>query len=490
MQLDRLAFDQHRFEGLDAQAVQRRRTVQHHRVLADHLFEDVPHHRRLAFDFLLGRLDGGGDAHRFQLVEDEGLEQLQRHQLGQTALVQLQRRTDHDDRTARVVDALAQQVLTETTALALDHLGQRLQRTLVGAGHRLAATAVVQQRVDRFLQHALFVAHDDFRGLQLEQALQPVVAVDHAAIQVVQVRGREAAAIQRHQRTQFGRQHRQHFEDHPLGLDARTLEGLEHLQALGVLLDLGFGAGGLQLGADLFDLLLDVDAAQQLTDALGTHHGDEFALAVLLALRDVVVLGHDLALLERSHAGLEHHERFEIQHSLDVAQRHVEHHAQTRRQRLQEPDVRGRRGQFDMAHALAAHLRQRHLDAALLADHAAMLQALVLAAQALVVLDRTEDLGAEQTVALGLERPVVDGFRLLDFAVRPRTDLLGRGQPDLDRVELLFLLYLLKEIEQCFHCNSLFRRRPEVTGPRHHPVGNPSRAAAASRRRRHRACDQ
>ena len=97
------------------------------------------------------------------------------------------------------------------------------------------------------------------------------------------------------------------------------------------------------------------------------------------------------------------------------------------------------RGELDVAHALAAHLGQRHFDAALLADHAAVLQALVLAAQALVVLDRPEDLGAEQAVALRLERAVVDGLRLLHFAVGPRADLLGRREPDLDRVELLFL---------------------------------------------------
>ena len=174
----------------------------------------------------LGRLDGRRRAHDFQLVEDERLEQFQRHLLRQAALVQLQLRSDHDDRTAGVVDALAQQVLAETTTLALDHVGERLQRTLVGAGHRLAATTVVEQRIDRFLQHALFVAHDDFRRLQFEQALQTVVAVDHAAIQIVQIGGREAAAIERHQRTQIRRQHRQHFQDHPVGLDAGLLECL------------------------------------------------------------------------------------------------------------------------------------------------------------------------------------------------------------------------------------------------------------------------
>src|SRR5207244_11647510 len=97
------------------------------------------------------------------------------------------------------------------------------------------------------------------------------------------------------------------------------------------------------------------------------------------------------------------------------------------------------------------HLRHRHFDAAFLTDYAAVLQALVLAAEALVVLDRPEDLGAEQAVALGLEGPVVDGLRLLDFAVGPRADLLGRSEPDLDRVELLVLLDLLEELKKRFH---------------------------------------
>ena len=149
----------------------------------------------------------------------------------------------------------------------------------------------------------------------------------------------------------------------------------------------------------------------------------------------------------RRHARIDDHEGLEIQHALDLAQRHVEHQADARRQRLQEPDVRGRAGQLDVAHALAAHLGLRDLDAALLADHAAVLEALVLAAQALVVLHRPEDLGAEQAVALGLEGAVVDGLGLAHFAVGPGADHLRRGQADLDRVELLDRGLLLEELE-------------------------------------------
>ena len=225
VQLNGFAFDQNRLKSLNAQTVQCRRAVEHHGMLFDHLFQDVPHHGTAGFDFLLRRLDGGRNAHGFKPREDEGLEELQGHQFGQTALVQLQSWTHGDHGTTRVVDALAQQVLTETSALAFDHVGQRLQGTLVGARHRFAATTVVQERIHRLLQHALLVSGNDLRRLQLKESTQTAVSVDHAAIQVVQVRGRKASAVQGHQGAQIGWQHGQHRQHHPLGLQARFLKG-------------------------------------------------------------------------------------------------------------------------------------------------------------------------------------------------------------------------------------------------------------------------
>ena len=52
--LDGLALDQLRLEGLDAQAVQRRCAVQQHRVLGDDLLEHVPDDRAGALDHALG----------------------------------------------------------------------------------------------------------------------------------------------------------------------------------------------------------------------------------------------------------------------------------------------------------------------------------------------------------------------------------------------------------------------------------------------------
>ena len=75
-----LAFDEHRLERLDAQSVKRRRAVQQHRVIANDLFEDLVHLGRLALDDLLGALHRLGDSLLDELVDDERLEQLERHQ--------------------------------------------------------------------------------------------------------------------------------------------------------------------------------------------------------------------------------------------------------------------------------------------------------------------------------------------------------------------------------------------------------------------------
>jgi hypothetical protein len=134
---DGLSFDEHRLESLDAESVKGRRTVQQHRVIANDLFKNLIDFGRLLFDDLLGALHRLGDSLLDELVNDERLEELQGHRLGQTALVQLELGTDDDDRAARVIDALSEQVLTEAALFALEHVGQRLERTLAATADRL-----------------------------------------------------------------------------------------------------------------------------------------------------------------------------------------------------------------------------------------------------------------------------------------------------------------------------------------------------------------
>ena len=78
-----------------------------------------------------------------------------------------------------------------------------------------------------------------------------------------------------------------------------------------------------------------------------------------------------------------------------------------------------------MAHTLTTNLCQRDFNATLFTDNTAMLEALVLSTETLIVFNRAKDLGAEKTITLWLERTIVNCLGLLNLAVRPRADHLG-----------------------------------------------------------------
>ena len=148
VKLNCLTFNELRLEGLNTQAVQRRCTVQQHGVLTDDVVEDVPHLGALAFNLALCSLHILSEVLLNQALHDEGLEEFQSHLLGQTTLMKLQLRADDDNGTTRVVDALTQKVLTETTLLTLEHVRDRLQRTVTGACNGAATTSVIEERVN------------------------------------------------------------------------------------------------------------------------------------------------------------------------------------------------------------------------------------------------------------------------------------------------------------------------------------------------------
>ena len=85
--------------------------------------------------------------------------------------MQFQLRPDDDDRAARVIDALAKQVLAESTTFALEHVGKRFERTITCTRNSTAMPAVVKERIDRFLKHPLLVPDNHVRRFELEQIL-------------------------------------------------------------------------------------------------------------------------------------------------------------------------------------------------------------------------------------------------------------------------------------------------------------------------------
>ena len=239
-------------------------------MLADNVVEDVPHLGALTLDFALRCLDVLRVVLLNEALHDEGLEELECHLLGQTTLVELQLWADDDDRTAGVVNALTEQVLTEATLLALEHVRDRLQRAVARACNGATTAAVVEERVYRFLQHALFVRDDDVRRTQFKQSLESGVAVDHSTVQVVEVGGREAATVQLNHRAQVRRNNRNLGQDHRCGRVAGRDEGVDDLQALDgtCFTRPGVGRNGLTEG---FDFGFKIEGFQALLDGSCAH---------------------------------------------------------------------------------------------------------------------------------------------------------------------------------------------------------------------------
>ena len=74
-------------------------------------------------------------------------------------------------------------------------------------------------------------------------------------------------------------------------------------------------------------------------------------------------------------------------------------------------------GKVNMPHSFPAHFRQRNFHAAFFANNAAVLQSFIFAAKTLIITDRAKNFGAEQTITLGFEGTVIDGFRFFYFTI-------------------------------------------------------------------------
>ena len=221
---NRSAFDQHGLERLNGETVQRRRTVQQDGMLFDNFFEDVPYEVFAFFHRTLGALDVMAFIGFHKTLHDKRFKQFDCHFLGKSALENLQVGTYDDHRTTRIIDTLAEEVLTETPLFSAKQSRKRFQFAVGRSAQRFSSSAVVDQRVDRFLQHPLFVLDDHLGRAEFDHTFQTVVAVDDAAIQIVQVGGSESSAVELNHGTQIGRDHGKYREYHPLGTVAALTE--------------------------------------------------------------------------------------------------------------------------------------------------------------------------------------------------------------------------------------------------------------------------
>ena len=313
------------------------------------------------------------------------------------------------------------------------------------------------------MQHPLLVADDDVRREQFQQALQAVVTVNDAAIEIVQIGSCKAAGIKRYQRTQVRRQYRQYIENQPFRFADDFFrvvrvrdESVNQVDALHQTFFLGFGRGLLQLFFQRLQDIAPIGAAQDFLNRFRAHHRLEF-VTVFFHRIQIGFFVEQLVLFQRRHARIEDDEGFKIQYPLDFTQGEVKQQADTRRQRFQKPYVCDRGGQFDMSHALAAHAGFGDFHATFFADNTAVLEALIFAAEAFVIFDRPEDFGAEQAVAFRLEGAVVDRFRFFDFAERPGADHVGRSEADADAIKVIHAVLRFEHIDEFFHVKTCLR---------------------------------
>jgi hypothetical protein len=227
-----LTFDQDGLECLDTKPVKRWRTVQQHGVLLDNVAKYIPDLGTPSFHHPLRCLDVLGEVQINESFHHEWLEEFEGHDLWQATLVQTQLRANNDDRASRVVHSLSEKVLAEPPLLSLQHVRQRLERTVPRARYGTAATPVVEQRVNRLLEHPLLVVDDDFWRTEVDETLQPIVAINHSAVEVVHVRGGKPATIELDHGTKIRRDHRHSFKDHSGGIVLPISEWLNDLEAL------------------------------------------------------------------------------------------------------------------------------------------------------------------------------------------------------------------------------------------------------------------
>src|SRR5699024_7088754 len=109
------------------QPVQRRRTIEHNGMPVNDVLQNFPYHLIAAVDDFFSRFNRLHIAALDEAPDNEGLVQLNGHLFRQATLMELQLRAYNNHRTAGIVNTLTQQILTEATALAFQHVAEGFQ---------------------------------------------------------------------------------------------------------------------------------------------------------------------------------------------------------------------------------------------------------------------------------------------------------------------------------------------------------------------------
>ena len=430
-----LTWNQDRLKRLNSQTVKRWCTVQKNWVLLDNVFQDVHNNFVTTVDHTLSGTNVTSQVTSNQFLHDEWAEQFHSHWTWQSHLVHLQERTNVDNWTSWVVNTLTKQVLTETSLLTLKHVWQWLQWTVTRTRYRTSATTVVNQRVDGFLQHTLFVLNDNARCVQLQQTLQTVVTVDNTTVQIVQVRRCKTSTFQLHHWTQVRWDNRNNIHNHPLWLVTRLNKSFDDVQTTNGANTL-LTSGLTQFCLQRFNFSFKISICQQRLYSFSTH--TRFKSVTVFGLQlTVLTFWQQLLLSQRCITGLSNHVWCEVDNLFQWTWWHIQDQSHTWWNSLEIPDVWYRSGQLNVTHTLTTDLWWRYFNATTVTNDSLVTNTLVLSASTFIILGRSKDTLVEKSILFWLERTIVDCLRLLNFTIRPAANLVWTSQSDLHAFKLI-----------------------------------------------------
>jgi hypothetical protein len=96
-----------------------------------------------------------------------------------------------------------------------------------------------------------------------------------------------------------------------------------------------------------------------------------------------------------------------------------------------------RGSQLDVTHTFPSHLRVGNLDTTTVTDNSLIPDRLELSAVAFPLLGSSKNPFTKKSIFLGSQSPIVNSFRLFNFAVAPGSNLIWRGQFDHYAVKIL-----------------------------------------------------
>ena len=180
---------------------------------------------------------------------------------------------------------------------------------------------------------------------------------------------------------------------------------------------------------------VEIDARQEVIDRLGADLGDELVrvriLKHLVFLRQgvedvqIFLFGEEVHIIHIfSLTGLDNYVTLIVDDRIQLLGWQAKQVADLVGQRAEIPNVSHGNDELYMSRTLSPHLLFRHLDPATVADDAFVADAFVFSAIAFVVLHRPEDALAEQSVAFGLVRAVINRLGLENLTVGVLQNLL------------------------------------------------------------------